>query len=81
MFHEALREHGEGNFDWSVVKVCDSKGDLDRTEKETIEALNTVSPNGYNTKDGALSGGHAKSSKQKMSEARTKYWKNKGKCK
>jgi group I intron endonuclease len=77
LFHEALREYGDGNFDWQIVQVCESKGDLDRIEEEAIVMYNTMAPNGYNTKDGALSGKHSEESKKKMSEARKKYWENK----
>jgi len=79
LFHEALREYGDGNFDWQILHICSSKGDLDRKEESSINEFNTMTPNGYNTKDGALGGKHSPESKKKMSEARKKYWEDKKK--
>ncbi len=48
----AVKKYGWENFRYSVIKICDSKAELDKWEKFFIILLNTKSPNGYNLTDG-----------------------------
>ena len=48
----AMREHGEGSFDFRVVERVDSLEALSAAEKYWIKKLNTTWPNGYNSKIG-----------------------------
>lgn len=55
-FHRALTKYGLENFDWSVIKKCKSKNELDEHEKYYISFLNTIKPHGYNLTPGGIGG-------------------------
>ena len=57
-FHRAIRKHGFDAFTWEVLwypYVCQDA--LNSIERNFIENLNTLSPNGYNLDSGGKSGG------------------------
>ena len=47
-FADALKRHGRDNFQWEIIAACDSKDDLDLTERRLIAQHNTRFPHGYN---------------------------------
>jgi len=53
----AIRAHGVENFVTAILKECDSKEELDRWEKHFIKSRDTMSPNGYNLREGGEGGG------------------------
>lgn len=46
--HRAIRKYGKDAFKWEITKESNDPSELDRLEQETIHALNTVRPAGYN---------------------------------
>ena len=48
----AIRAHGAENFVIAILKVCNTKEELDYWEKYFIKARNTKYPHGYNFTDG-----------------------------
>lgn len=73
--HRAMVKYGVDNFSWMVLEEVDSN--IDEREKYWIEALDTLSPNGYNLSTGGEGGdcwstlgrGHAQSTKDKIRDA------------
>ena len=47
-FHVAIREFGKENFEWSVIKECETIQECIKLEDHLIHELNTFIPNGYN---------------------------------
>jgi len=68
--HNAIRKHGWSNFDLRMLIVVDNKDDMNRYERELIEHYQTLSPNGYNCKDGGLSGKVSEATRRKQSAAK-----------
>lgn len=50
--HLAISKYGEDNFDFEILEWTD---DYDNREKQIINELNTISPNGYNVSSGGNS--------------------------
>ena len=48
VLHNAIRKHGPDSFSLEILCKARSYDELMRMEKETIESLNTMHPNGYN---------------------------------
>ena len=48
----SIRSHGAENFVIAILKVCYSKAELNFWEKHFIKSRNTLSPCGYNLKEG-----------------------------
>lgn len=55
--HHAIREFGPDAFEMSQLDSGKCKDDLERNEREWIEKLGTMAPNGYNLHAGGVSGG------------------------
>ena len=66
LFPRAIRKHGFDAFIWQVLMVCDSRDDLNATERMYVGVLRTKVPNGYNLTDGGGgSSGHTLSAEAK----------------
>ena len=68
--HNAIRKHGWESFDLKMLIVVDSKEDMNRYERALIEQYGTLSPGGYNCKDGGLSGRVSEATRRKQSVAK-----------
>lgn len=68
--HNAIRKHGWENFDLQMLIVVDNKEDMNRYERELIEHYQTLSPGGYNCKDGGLSGMVSEATRRKQSASK-----------
>lgn len=71
-FHSAIRKHGKKNFEWEVIKECDSLEELNKAEVEMIEKHNLFG-DGYNLTEGgegSVGFKHTEEAKKKMSENR-----------
>jgi len=66
----AIKKYGIKNFLIQTIRGFDSQMVLDETEINLIANLNTLSPYGYNLKDGGNGGKHHEETKRKMSESR-----------
>lgn len=69
-FYNAIRKYGWENFDKRILISVGGKDDMNRYERLLIERFNTLSPNGYNCKDGGLSGLVCEATRKKQSEAK-----------
>jgi len=69
VFHAAIRKYGPTSFliETILLKNGASQTDLDARERETIIALGTIAPNGYNLKEGGLGGALHADTKAKLS--------------
>jgi len=68
----AMRLHGIENFKFEVILTCDNQEELNKKEEEMIATHNSVSPNGYNLKEGGGGGGkHSEETKLKMKVSHT----------
>jgi len=66
----AIQAHGKENFTIDLLWEGEcTQGELDEYEIELIGLFDTMSPSGYNLKEGGSGGKHSLESKQKMSEA------------
>ena len=50
--HHAIRKYGIENFIFETLFHCISKNNMDQKEKETIKAMNSKRPRGYNLTNG-----------------------------
>ncbi|KKM64565.1 hypothetical protein LCGC14_1500130 [marine sediment metagenome] len=66
----AISKYGTQHFDFVILEACDSEKELNTREKYWIEELNTLSPSGYNLKEGGKSGKPSEETRNKMSLAR-----------
>lgn len=67
--------YGFDSFELAILKECDDY-ESDKWEDYYIKKYNTLFPNGYNIKNGGISGWHhAEESKYKMSEAKKELYK------
>jgi group I intron endonuclease len=64
----AIKKYGWDNFEKDYYECPDE--DLNKHEKLIIEVLETLSPNGYNLKEGGDNGKHIAETIQKISEAK-----------
>lgn len=69
VFYKALRKYGRENFTYNIVFCAFDKSSLDWAEDYFIIELNTLSPNGYNTKRGGAQGKYSEDGKRALSEA------------
>ena len=53
LIHQKIREYGIDKFTMKPIYLCNSKESLRRMEGTFINVMGTMSPNGYNTLDGA----------------------------
>lgn len=63
----ALKKHGADNFVFSIIEKASSKEELDELEKKWVST--SVSPNGYNLKEGGANGRPSAETRRRMSEA------------
>jgi group I intron endonuclease len=56
LLHDAIREFGGTAFVLSTLAVCETKQDLNTTERRLIRELKTQHPDGYNLKSGGSGG-------------------------
>lgn len=68
--HSAILKYGSENFTVQQIDVACNQIEADYKEHAWIERLNTLSPNGYNLKDGGSNGKHSEDVKLKMK----KHW-------
>lgn len=84
-FSHALKKYGNENFEWEVLKECNSKEELDKMEIFYIKELNTFKPNGYNLTlggdAGTLGWKPTIENKKNISDGNKKYWNEKKKDK
>lgn len=69
LFSKAIREYGKENFDLTILSNCETKKELNETERRFIKENNSVWPNGYNMTNGGE--GPCELTRKKISE-RTK---------
>lgn len=55
--HRAIRKYGRKSFDFSLIQRCENLEEANTQEVYWISTLTTLSPNGYNLKEGGLGGG------------------------
>ena len=67
--YNAIKYHGWENFEKDWYECPDE--DLNKHEELVVEVFGTLSPNGYNLKEGGGNGKPSDESKQKQSEAMT----------
>jgi len=73
----AIKKYGRKNFKRETLIECSSQEELDEQEIFWIQALNTLQPNGYNIENGGNGIDKiSKKSKEKMSEAQKRIWKD-----
>lgn len=71
----AFKKYGLKNFTFEILIICFDENRFS-IEKEYIKRYNSVSPNGYNIKEGSDTGmSHTDKSKEKISESLKKYYK------
>jgi group I intron endonuclease len=76
--NKAITKHGESCFKWEILMTCFDKKGLNRMEKYFVKYFNSMSPNGYNLKEGGDCGGKSsKITKLKQSLKRKHLLKNK----
>lgn len=76
----AIQAHGKDNFKIELLwsnPGC-SVEELDAKEMEFIKVYDTLSPNGYNLREGGHGSRHNVESRRKISEAKKKLWDEKG---
>jgi len=66
-FHRALKKYKD--WEWNILQFAYCKTELDALEKYWIWVLNSMSPNGYNLKEGGAYGKYSETSKRKMIES------------
>jgi len=70
---EAIKKYGEQNFNKQTLITCNDD-ELDKYEIEMIAKYNTMSPNGYNLREGGITTKYSEESKKKMSETQKKLY-------
>ena len=69
-FNRAIRKYGRNAFVWAVLaRVAPERAD--RAERELIASHGTMSPHGYNIREGGNSGSHSAETRAKMSKTQT----------
>jgi len=73
-FHRAIRKHGPGAFQWSVILEDVADADLDAKEDEWISFLDTLTENGggYNCRGAGPGGRLSEECKAKLSSSQRK---------
>ena len=67
--HNAIRKYGPDKFTIELVTTASSREELDRLEQTYISGFNTLSPHGYNLKNGGANGKYSEETLLKMSKA------------
>ena len=67
--YRAINKYGWDGFDKQVLVVVGNKEDMDKYECLLIESMNTMTPNGYNCKDGGGGKRTSEETKAKLSAA------------
>lgn len=67
--YNAIRKYGWHNFDKTILVRVANQEDLDMYESKLIESFNTMTPNGYNCKDGGEGRRVSEETKAKLSAA------------
>jgi group I intron endonuclease len=77
-FHNALLKHGFDNFNWEVIKTCETQEELDNEEILQIKQFNATDRKaGYNLKSGGkLGGAYTEEAKANIGETTRKKWEN-----
>jgi group I intron endonuclease len=65
----AIQKYGADDFDLVPLALAEDAPSLDRLEQDWIEKLNTLSPGGYNLKEGGANGKPTEQARQRMSAA------------
>ena len=66
----AIQKYGQSNFDFILLEEHDNLGKTNRREKYWIRELKTLSPNGYNLREGGDAGGKPSlETREKMRQA------------
>ena len=70
-FYNAIRKYGMSEFEEIILERCNSKTELDASEKNAVRIFETTDiSKGYNLMDGGFSNGrHSEETKKKISEA------------
>jgi hypothetical protein len=71
-FHKAIRKYNKENFEWEIIKECNSLEELNKAEVELIKKYNSFG-DGYNLTgggEGVVGFKHKEETKKKMSENR-----------
>jgi len=72
----ALKKYGKDAFEFKLICIC-FDDDLNRFEIDYMKKYNTISPNGYNLREGGNSGKQHEDTKKKISETlKDKYAKH-----
>jgi group I intron endonuclease len=69
VLHKAIKKYGKEAFQVEMLDAGVDKWDLDQLEIHYIKTLNTMSPRGYNLKEGGASGKLSEESLKKMAES------------
>jgi group I intron endonuclease len=67
----AIHKYGWSGFDSFVLEVCETQEALDAAEQYWIMHYNSMTPGGYNLKEGGNGGRMSEEAKRKISEAQT----------
>lgn len=67
-FYGAIRKYGFNSIKWEVLKTCNSYKEMQKQEKFMIKKLKTISPNGYNIKEGGNQAKMSEETKIKLSK-------------
>ncbi|RLI54084.1 MAG: hypothetical protein DRP09_14075 [Candidatus Thorarchaeota archaeon] len=62
----AIDKYGEENFVLEILYKADTIENMNNKEEELIKSYNTITPNGYNLKNGGFDASYSESSKTKM---------------
>lgn len=77
-FYNALRKYKD--WEWNILQVTYCKEELDTQEKYWIRVLNSMMPNGYNTREGGANGRMSEESCNKIRKKLTGYKHTKEHC-
>lgn len=70
VLHRAIRKYGKDSFKSEILAHANSVEELNELEIFYINQLNTMVPNGYNLKEGGLSGKWSEEARKRISEVR-----------
>ena len=75
--HNAIKKYGADNFDVELILYPSiSQEALNALESWKIKQLGTLSPKGYNLKEGGGRNKYSQTSRRKMSTSANRYWEN-----
>ena len=70
---KAYNKYGINNFKFQIICICFDE-DCNKFEKEYIKKFNTISPNGYNLREGGDNSRHHPETIKKLSEIMREKW-------